>query len=76
MTGGTIKAPFRYEIVELMRQLVLPLVKDYKPDLIIFMESYPSGVIVMDDEARGLLLCELAEFTSVNKIYVFKEMGL
>jgi hypothetical protein len=32
-----------------MRQIIFPLVKDFKPDLIVYMESYPSGHIVMND---------------------------
>lgn len=43
-----------------MRQVVFPLVKDFKPDLIVYMESYPSGTAVMDDEIRGLMICEMA----------------
>lgn len=44
-----------------MREVVFPLVKDFKPDLIVYMESYPNGVTVMDDEVRGLMICEMAE---------------
>lgn len=29
----------------------------------------------MDDEVRGLMICEMAEETSCNKMYVFKELG-
>lgn len=49
ITGGVTKSPFTFEILELMRQIVLPMVKDFKPDLIVYMESYPNGKKVMDD---------------------------
>lgn len=32
-----------------MRQVVFPLVKEFKPDEIVYMESYPNGTIVMND---------------------------
>jgi hypothetical protein len=33
------------------------MIKDFKPDLIVYMESYPLGKVVMDDEIRGLMIC-------------------
>lgn len=32
-----------------MRQIVFPLVKDFRPDLIVYMESYPNDIAVMND---------------------------
>lgn len=55
-----------------MRQLVFPVVKDFKPDLVVYMESFPNSQIVMDDEIRGLMISEMAEETTCNKMYVMK----
>lgn len=59
-----------------MRSLIFPLVRDFKPDLIVYYESgYDSDKKVMDEEIRGLMLSEMPEETSCNKMYVIKEIG-
>lgn len=54
------QSPFKFEILEVMRQIVFLMVKDFKPDLIVYMESYPNDSVVMDDEVRALMLSEMA----------------
>ncbi len=49
LANGVLRAPYTFEILEIMRQLIFPLVKDFKPDLIVYMESFGNGQIVMDD---------------------------
>ena len=59
-----------------MRSLIFPLVRDFKPDLIVYYESsYNCEKIIMDEEVRGLMLCEMSEETACNKMYVIKEVG-
>ena len=53
-----IKAPYNFEILFLMRSLIFPLVRDFKPDLIVYYESnYESDKKIMEEEVRGLMLC-------------------
>lgn len=59
-TMSNCRSPFKFEVLEIMRQIVFLLVKDFKPDLIVYMESYPNDGVVMDDEVRALMLCEMA----------------
>ena len=59
-----------------MRSLIFPLVRDFKPDLIVYYESsYNCDMRIMDEEVRGLMLCEMSEETACNKMYVIKEIG-
>ena len=42
----------------LMRSLIFSLVRDFKPDLIVYYESsYDCDKKIMDEEVRGLMLC-------------------
>lgn len=52
------------------------MISEFKPDLIVYYESsYESDKIIMDEEVRGLMLCEMSEDTACNKMYVIKEIG-
>jgi hypothetical protein len=37
LSKGKVQAPFYFEILEIMRQIVFPMVKDFRPDLIVYM---------------------------------------
>lgn len=56
-----------------MRSLIFPMISEFKPDLIVYYESsYESDKMIMDEEVRGLMLCEMSEDTACNKMYVIK----
>lgn len=61
MSQSTVRAPFTFEILLVMRNIVFPLVRDFRPDLIVYIESYPSDMRVMEEDVRGLMLSEMAE---------------
>ena len=46
---NTINSPFVFEVLLFMRNLVFPIVREFKPDLIVYIEDYPSTERAMDE---------------------------
>ena len=70
-----IQAPYSYELFFLFKNYISIHVKDFKPELIVFIEDFPADMTVMEQPVRAMLLAETFENIN-NKVYYLKEVGI
>ena len=63
-------APFGFELLLLVSEIVIAKMVDFKPDIILFIEDFDDQVLV-DSKIRGLIVNQLSEKVQ-HKIYVFR----
>jgi hypothetical protein len=74
MQSFGVSAPFGFELLLLVSEIVIPKMVDFKPDVILFIEDFDDRPFI-DPKVRGLIVNLLSEKVQ-HKMYVFREFGV
>ncbi len=69
-----VKSCYGFQLLFLFRTIYFSVIKDFSPDVILFVEDYDSCKKVIEPQIRALLLAELMENVT-GKVFVMREVG-